>query len=84
MHPFKIAAIFLGAACTSLFFGVKILRYGLAGFRDGTYPLTSDRDLEGVWARLAASIIILFGAIACICGIVTLVFGYFRIRQLVG
>lgn len=82
MHPFKVAAIFLGAACTSLFFGVKIIHFGLIGFRDGTYPLMSEKNLEGNLARLAASIIILFGAIACACGIATLVFGYFRMRQL--
>ena len=82
MSPVEIAAIFLGAACTSFLFGVKIIRYGLIGFRDGTYPLTSEKNLTGRWARLAASVIIFFGLIACTCGIVTLVFGYFRMRQL--
>ena len=84
MHPIKVGLIFLGAACTSLFFGVKILRLGLTGFRSGRYPLSASRNLEGISARVVASIIVLFGALTCICGVVTLVFGYFRLRQMIG
>ena len=53
MSPVEIAAIFLGAACTSFLFGVKIIRYGLIGFRDGTYPLTSEKNLDCLAGTLA-------------------------------
>ncbi len=84
IHPIKVGLIFLGAACTSLFFGLKILRHGLAGLRSGRYPLSADRDLEGASARIVASLIALFGTLTFICGVVTLVFGYFRLRQMIG
>ena len=81
--PFKIALIFLGAGCTSIGFGVKVLWHGWRGFRDASYPLSSTQELSGFWARMVAGIIMLFGAIVFFVGVATIVFGYFRVRQLI-
>ena len=80
--PIHIGLIFLGAACTSLGFGATLVYLAWVGFRDGSYPLTSAHDLRGTFARLVASVIGLFGILVTGCGIATLVFGFFRVRQL--
>ena len=80
--PIKLSFIFLGAACTSLGFGGTLLYLAWLGFRDGFYPLTSTYDLKGWPARIAATLVGLFGLLAVICGLGTLVFGFIRVRQL--
>ena len=80
--PIKIGLIFLGAACTSLGFGGTLLYFAWNGLRDGSYPLTENYQLQGIGARLVACLVGLFGLIAVACGIATLVFGYFRVQQL--
>ncbi|MBL8815204.1 MAG: hypothetical protein JNL58_04175 [Planctomyces sp.] len=81
-NPIKIGLIFLGAACTSLGFGVPLLYLAWVGFRDASYPLTHTVQLRGIPARIAACVIGAFGTIVVICGIATLVFGIFRVKQL--
>ena len=80
--PVKVGLIFLGAACTSLGFGAAILYFAWIGFRNGSYPLTASRDLTGALAKVAAVLIGLFGLLVVTCGVVTLVFGFLRVRQL--
>ena len=82
VDPVKVGFIFLFASLTSLLFGGKILYSGWCGFRKGEYPLSESKQLTGFWGRVAASAICLFGLIAIGCGIVTLYFGYLRLRQL--
>jgi hypothetical protein len=80
--PVKIGFIFLGASCTSLGFGATLLYFAWIGFRDASYPLTQTVQLRGVLARFAAFVIGAFGMLVIGCGIATLVFGFFRVRQL--
>ena len=80
--PIKIGFVFLGAACTSLGFGVTLLYGAWVGIRDGSYPLTKTTQLRGLLARIAALTIGAFGLLVLACGVATLVFGYFRVRQL--
>ena len=84
MHPdpVEIGLIFLGAAFTSLGFGVPLLYLAWIGFRDASYPLTRTIQLRGILARIAAFVIGAFGLLAVGCGIATLLFGFFRLRQL--
>ena len=84
MSPVKIGLIFLGAACTSLGFGGVLMSHGIKGFSRASYPLTNTYQLQGVAARIAASVIMLFALFVIGCGVVTLVFAYFRMRQLLG
>lgn len=82
VDPIKVGFIFLGTALTSLFFGCKLLYLGWCGLRDGEYPLSESKQLTGFWALLAAAMIFLFGMVTFCCGIATLIFGYFRLQQL--
>ncbi len=80
--PVKVGFIFLGAACTSLGFGATLLYFAWIGFRNASYPLTKTQQLRGMPARFVACLIGIFGLLVFGCGIATLVFGYFRMRQL--
>ncbi len=80
--PVKVGFIFLGAACTSLVFGVTLLYFARIGFRDASYPLTKTVELRGTRARIAACFVGAFGLLACGCGIATLWFGFLRLKQL--
>lgn len=80
--PVKIGLIFLGAACTSLGFGATLLYFAWIGFRDASYPLTRTVQLRGILARIAAFVIAAFGLLVVGCGIATVIFGVFRLKQL--
>lgn len=84
VNPVRVGLIFLGAAATSLFFGFRLMRHGLEGFRKGTYPLTDTTDLKGLPALAATLTIMTFGALCIVCGIATLVFAVYRLKQLLG
>ena len=80
--PIKIGFVFLGAACTSLGFGASLITIAWTGFRNAAYPLTKSVQLRGTLARIAAIVVGAFGLLACVCGLVTLWFGFFRVKQL--
>ena len=80
--PIRLGLIFLGAACTSLGFGATLLYFAWIGFRDNSYPLTETIQLRGTLAKCAAFVVGTFGVIVVGCGVATLVFGFFRVRQL--
>ena len=82
--PVRVGLIFLGAACTSISFGVALLYFAWIGFRDASYPLTGTSQLRGLAARIVAVLIALFGTFVIGCGIATIVFGIYRVRQLIG
>lgn len=80
--PVKLGFVFLGAACTSLGFGAMLIRLAWNGFRNGSYPLSNTSQLTGTPARLVALAIGAVAVLAITCGIVILVFGFFRMKQL--
>lgn len=80
--PIQVGHFFLALACTSLFWGFKILLLGWQGWQDAKYPLSEHRLLTGRSARIAASAIIAFGLLTISCGIAALIFGIYRVWQL--
>lgn len=80
--PVKLGFVLLGAVCTSVGFGMMLIRLAWTGFRDASYPLSKTSQLTGTPARIAALVIGFFALLAITCGIVILVFGYFRMKEL--
>lgn len=80
--PIKVGFVFLGAALTSLGFGGVLLFHAWKGMKGGSYPLTKTLELTGLPARCAAFAIGVFGLVAVLCGVATLIFGWMRVQQL--
>jgi len=80
--PVKLGFVLLGAAGTSLGFGAMLMRLAWIGFRDASYPLSKTSQLTGTPARSVALAMGFFALLVIICGIVILVFGYFRMKEL--
>lgn len=80
--PVKVGFVILGAALTSLGFGATLLRLAWVGFRDASYPLSESTQLTGTTARIVAVLIGVIGFVPVICGIAALVFGFWRMKEL--
>ena len=80
--PVKVGFVILGGALTSLGFGATLLRLAWVGFRDASYPLSEKTQLTGTTARIVAVLIGAIALVPVICGIAALVFGYWRMKQL--
>ena len=78
----EVVAFLIGLTATGLYQGVKFFLIGLRGWKASEYPLSEKKMLTGLSAKLAASVIMLFGALTFTCGVAAGVFSYFRIPQL--
>ncbi len=82
VDPIPLVLAFWGSSFPTMFFGGVLIRLGFAGLLRGSYPLTETKDITGLPARIAAFIVILFGAVVVLTGVATLLFCTWRMYQL--
>jgi hypothetical protein len=82
VNSIPIVLTFWCSSFATVGFGGVLIWRGLVGYKRASYPLTKNHDLDGVGAKVAASMIMFFGALVCFAGLAMFVACSWRLNQL--